>query len=133
MVIISWIGGSQRKPGETFWVFGIIEKSSARQVMAFYATDYKQITFPLKSGKPFSARDSSEAIVGMGVQTYKLSDGEYLDYANVRYRVIGKFGIAEDSPLKNAVLLNNSALLKQLNVPLAFDGPHLDEIGVNGI
>lgn len=116
------------KSGETFWILGMIEKSSARQVMAFYATDYEKVTFPLKAGKPFSARDSGEAIVGKGVQTDKLSDGEYFDYDNVRYRVIGKFGIAEDSPLKNAVLLNDSALLEQPHVPLAFDGPHLDEI-----
>jgi hypothetical protein len=116
------------KPEETFWILGIIEKSFERQVMAFYATDYEQVTFPLKLGKPFSVRDSGEAIVGMGVQTYKLSDGEYFDYDNVRYCVIGKFGIAEDSPLKNAVLLNDSALLEQPHVPLVFDGPHLDEI-----
>lgn len=114
------------KPGEIFWILGIIEKSSNRQIMAFYASDYEQVVFPLKSGKAFSARDSGEAIVGMGVQTYKLSSGEYFDYDNVRYRVIGKLGIAKDSPLKNTVLLNTSALLEQ--VPLAFDGPHLDEI-----
>ncbi|MHB8076543.1 hypothetical protein [Desulfosporosinus fructosivorans] len=100
------------KSGEMFWILGMIEKSSARQVMAFYATDYEKVIFPLKAGKHFSARDSGEAIVGMEVQTDKLSDGEYFDYDNVRYRVIGQFGIAEDSPLKNAVLLNNSALLE---------------------
>lgn len=116
------------KSGETFWIFGMIENRSARQVIAFYANDYKQVTFPLKTGTRFSTMDSGEAIVGTSVQTYKLNDGEYLDYNNVRYHVIGIFGIAEDSPLKNTVLLNNSALLEQSDVPLVFDGPHIDQI-----
>lgn len=116
------------KPGEVFWIFGMIEKSSERQVMAFYATDYEKVIFPLKTGEMFSGPDSGEAIIGMGVQAQKIGDEEYFEYAGIRYLVIGKLGIAEESPLRNTILLNNSSLLEQPHVPLTFDGPHLEEI-----
>lgn len=116
------------KPSDNFSIFGVLEKSSTEEIIAFYATDYNKIILPLKSGNYFSSKDSNEAIVGIGVQTYMLGDGEYYDYNNVRYYVIGKFGLTDDSPLKNTILLNNSLLLDQPNIPLTFDGPNLDKI-----
>lgn len=116
------------KPRDNFSVFGLLERSSTEQVIAFYATDYKKIILPLKSGSCFSSKDSNEAIVGMGIPTYMLGDSEYYDYNNIRYYVIGKFGLTDDSPLKNTILLNNSSLLDQPDIPLTFDGPNLNKI-----
>ena len=115
-------------PKEVFWIFGSLKRDTEQEIIAFYATDYKQVTFPLKLGRAFSKKDSGEAIVGLEIQTYKRNNKEYFDYGNVRYPVIGKLGITEDSPLKNTVLLNNSALLNQPDIPLIFDGPHISEL-----
>lgn len=118
---------------DKFWIFGMIEKNSAEQIIAFYATDYEKVIFPLKIGRKFTAKDSCEALVGMGIKTYMVNGEEFLDYDNVQYHVVGKLGIVEDSPLKNVILLNNSEMLEQPDIPLMFDGIDLDDINwLNG-
>lgn len=116
--------GQLAKTEEQFWVFATIEESSQRKIVAFYATDYKQIVLPLQAGKLFTEPDSGEAIVGAGVPTQKLNGGEYFDYADTRYNVIAKLGMTKESPLKNTVLLNDSTLLEQTHIPFVFDAPH---------
>ena len=73
------------KPEDTFWIFGILEKTSKRQVIAFYSSDYEEVTFPLKQGGAFSRQDSKEAIVEMEVETHKLNGIEYIDYDHIQY------------------------------------------------
>ncbi|QOR34675.1 hypothetical protein IMX26_14550 [Clostridium sp. 'deep sea'] len=113
---------------DNFRVFGLIEKSVRYTVMSIYSTDYTEFKPPLHSGISFSRPNSQEAVVGRDVQTITIDNKEYFYYHDKKYRVIGKIGISEDSPLKKHVLINDTALLNKPSIPLVFDGNNIKNI-----
>lgn len=113
---------------DEFNLFGLIEKNSANTIMAFYTTNYSNFKPPIISDNCFSTTDSNEAIVGKNIKVTLENGEEYFTYGSTKYKVISRFGITENSPLKNLVLINDSSFLEQPNIPLVFDGKEISKI-----
>lgn len=106
-------------------IYGTLERTPKLVVIAFFATNYKNINMPLKSGSFFSDSRAKEALVGESVKTYTRNGCEYYQYKDKTYYVIGKLGLSSDSPLKRHVLINDKNLLEKSVEPLIFDGANL--------
>jgi len=119
---------SSQTPEDHFRIFSTLEDIPKQTIVAFYSTDYSTDQLPISEGMFFSGANSKEAIIGSNVSTAIINGVEYFNYNNTNYPVIGKLGISTDSPLKNLILINDSAFLSSPNFPLIFDGPNIDKI-----
>lgn len=116
----------QQSADDQFNIFAMLEQSNTRTVMAFYSTNYKTLTLPLRKGILFNTQNSNEAIVGDEILTTVKEGVEYFRFNDTDYEVIATFGVSENSPLKKHVLINDDTLIELSSTQLVFDGKNIE-------
>jgi len=93
----------------------VLVESKDTTILAYYSNDYSKSTLPLSSGKMFQERNSKQAIVGKQITTIESDGKEWIDYQGNHYEVIGKLGLADNSPIDNYILINDIKLFQKSN------------------
>ncbi|MBW4828517.1 MAG: hypothetical protein KZY61_11140 [Clostridiaceae bacterium] len=114
----------------SFRIFYYIGNDTDGNIRAYFSNDYNSWIPPLKKGRFFRNEDTKEAIVGKNVKLKKIGQNDFFILNDKQYRVIGYFGISENSFLDNSVLINDIDFFKLNDPPYVIDGEEINNVNL---